>query len=525
LSTLIFALANAPSLRARSTALDLDSQRVAFIHGDSPDGQFGFSAATGDLDGDGDRELLVGAPGLAGSRAITHTGGVYIFDRSLAEALVRDVGAGSAGSATIIAADRAAAALIPGLQDRGRFGESLAVGDFDGDGLQDLAVGAPSADRGGAIAAGQVAVFFGSVGRSPADISADGPDVLLAGPGAGARLGFALLSVDLDGDGAQELLASAPGGGSEDARGPGVVFVLPGSSLRGARDGGPSAGLSVDASAEAAVVGEQSGEALGALGAGDVDGDGTVDLVLGAYLHDGPDVSLVDAGRIYVISAQDLLDRPLTRLPTDGTVVFDGDVERGFLGRSLSVADVDQDGIDDILASVHGSSAGGDRVESTGEALMLFGAATLGAAREAWSEVPRFVARARWDMFGLPVLLADINGDGYSDAVISSQFADGPDGDRNACGEVYVFRGSLKSVMAAKAGSADRADIALVGGSELDAIGRSLLVADMFGRSAPELLIGAPDSPGAPSDTGDGPSRGLPGRGMLVVIPDTLLAR
>jgi len=113
--------------------------------------------------------------------------------------------------------------------------------------------------------------------------------------------------------------------------------------------------------------------------------------------------------------------------------------------------------------------------------------------------------RAYLDLFGLPAIAADLNGDRNADIVFAAQFADSPDGARRRCGEVYVYWGSLRSVMDAKSGEAELADVTIVGGAEMESIGGALLAARLSGGRTPDLVIGAPEGRGgaeAESNTG-----------------------
>ncbi len=196
----------------------------------------------------------------------------------------------------------------------------------------------------------------------------------------------------------------------------------------------------------------------------------------------------------------------------------------------MSVGDIDFDGIDDVLVAAYASKAHRKKLEATGEVFVLFGNRAgesdelEGAA--AWAStlddpgVPRFHGRSRSDLFGLPVLLADLNGDGSVDIIAASQYADGPDDKRNACGEVYVYWGSVRSVIAAKAGSTELADVTVVGESPEDSIGGSLLVVEISEGEPPALLIGAPNAPGAAEDGAP-----IQRRGKLILLPGESLLR
>lgn len=113
--------------------------------------------------------------------------------------------------------------LQPG--ERIRFGQSLAAADFDGDGFDDLAVGAPDLDVAGAIEAGGVFVFKGGPGGlHPLPVLYALDDLGLAVE-AGAHLGTTLAAGDLSADGLADLVAGAPDFGDDT----GLVGLLRGS--------------------------------------------------------------------------------------------------------------------------------------------------------------------------------------------------------------------------------------------------------------------------------------------------------
>ncbi|MFH1688796.1 MAG: integrin alpha [Candidatus Eisenbacteria bacterium] len=473
-----------------STVVDLASEAAPSIRGTATEDQFGHCMGSGDLDGDGSAELVVGAPGLADSAGGPHAGAVFVFRLSALDTL----------SVSAHASDLAERTVFGG-RDHGRFGSAVAIADLDADGFDDLAVGAPAAGDENSVARGEVSVYFGSPSGSWSLGPNATPDATMTGASSGARLGSSMLARDIDGDGAAELLISAPAGGGTAGARPGAVYVVEGEALRSLHEAATVTDVAV-----ATIVGENAGDALTGLAVADTDGDGVLELVLGACQADGPGADLTDAGRLYVVGVHEVLGQP-SSLPLKGTHSLTGDTERGFLGRSISVGDIDYDGIDDLLVSAYASKVGGDKLEATGEAFVLFGNApdANGGGRAGTPElddpaVPRFRGGSRSDLFGLPVLLADLNGDGAHDIITASQYADGPDDERNACGEIYVYRGSLRSVMAAKAGSADLADITVVGENSEDAIGGSLLVIEFSEGEPPVLIIGAPNAPGAGGD-------------------------
>lgn len=496
------------------TVIDLASEGAPSILGTYAEEQFGYCTAVGDLDGDGSTELVVGAPGLADSAGTAHTGAVFVFRISTLDTLSAEIHAAALAEWTVV-----------GGSTRGRFGSAVAMADLDGDGFDDLAVSAPVAGDESGIARGEVSIYFGGPGGSWSNGPNAAPDVVLTGSLPGARLGFSMLAHDIDDDGPAELLISEPGGGGTKEARPGVVYVVRGEALRSLHGAATVSGI-----AAGSVSGENAGDVLAGLAVADIDGDGVLELVLGAPQADGPGASLPDAGKLYVVPVREVLEGQPASLSLTGMPGLSGLTERGFFGRSLSTGDIDSDGIDDVLAAAYASKAHRKKLEATGEVFVLFGnragesAELEGAA--VWATtlddpgVPRFHGRSRSDLFGIPVLLADLNGDGSVDIIAASQYADGPDDERNMCGEVYVYWASVRSVIAAKAGSTELADVTVIGESPEDSIGGSLLVVEISDGGPPALIIGAPNAPG---DGEDGAT--IQRRGKLILLSGKSLLR
>lgn len=144
-----------------------------------PGGQLGIGLATGDLDGDGAPELLASAP-IAAPGLVSVARGPCAGDR-----------AADAVEWTVSAADGQWA------------GYDLGVGDFDGDGAPDLALGAPEAGVSGAV--------YVFLGPPPGAYTVDQASLTLStGTGADDDFGISLAIGDLDGDGRSDLVVGAP---------------------------------------------------------------------------------------------------------------------------------------------------------------------------------------------------------------------------------------------------------------------------------------------------------------------------
>lgn len=300
----------------------------------------GSAMAVGDLDGDGFGDLVVGAPGDPRDRSVVPR--VMIFRGS----------GGELGDLPDV--------VLEGEQGSG-FGRALAIGDLDGDGRAELAVGSPTA----AADAGEIGLFTGLPGASE-------PVARLPAGEPGSLGGWSLVAADLDGDGADELIVGAPAAGSLR-----VVEFGPGLQVRGSRDIAPDA-----------PMGSRFGHSLGV--AGDADGDGLADVGVGA-----PQLRADDGqtgGGVFLLSSTGL--RLLHR--SEG-------VRDSRLGWSIDGGDLDGDGLGDLVAGAprEGPQAGSNQ----GRLVVLTG---LGAASPTVRELDAPVR----DLLGGAVAIADVDGDG-----------------------------------------------------------------------------------------------------------------
>jgi len=204
-----------------------------FSDGETGDA-FGSALAVGDFDGDGFDDLAIGAPGEDSNPEVLDAGMVNVVYGS-PEGLA-DAGNQGFQNGWYEETARYSAGVEPG----DRFGSALAVGDFDGDGFDDLAIGVPNEDIGGAVDAGAIEVLYGgSAGLDGSSGQFWGVCCSLEGGYyAGDQLGSSLAAGDFDGNGYDDLAAGRPfasfGGASET----GLVSVIYGYSSSGLHWGG-----------------------------------------------------------------------------------------------------------------------------------------------------------------------------------------------------------------------------------------------------------------------------------------------
>src|SRR6266851_6965954 len=311
----------------------------------------------GDVDGDGVPDLAVGAPQTLGPGGGYLDGRVFVYSGATSTLLYE---------------------LNP-LRHRGFFGARLAsVGDLDGDGIPEIAMGTPYGSGSGPYGGGVVTVRSGSDGTLLDEFD---------GSASGDYLGRAIAGMgDLDGDGVPDLLLAAPNaspGGRAEA---GLVQV---------RSGATGEILRQLNGAEASAY---FGQAVANVG--DLDGDGVDDFAVAA-----PSASpsgMQDAGSVFVYSG------------ASGQLLYrwDGPESFGAFGSAVAGGgDVDGDGVPDVIVGAPGSSPGG--VPVAGSAFVFSGA--TGALLFRWDGAERD------GTLGQSVaILGDLTGDGRAEVAIGA---------------------------------------------------------------------------------------------------------
>ena len=383
-----------------------------------PGDLFGAALATGDFDCDGFDDLAVGIPGetfesSTGGTGLANGGSLNVIYGSAS-------GLDGAGSQRWNQNDPG---IIGAVESGDRFGAALAADDFDGDGCDDLAVGAPGEDLGSTASAGAVNAIYGSpgAGLTPAgdqSISQSTAGVPAASE-TGDGFGFALTAGDFDGDGLGDLAVGTPGedlGPIEDA---GAVIVFYGSTS-GGLDGANSEDWT-----EGPLIGDTGeGDQFGyALTAGDFDGDGFDDLAVGTPFEDnGP--TRINVGSVKAIygTAAGLTAIGNQQWYQDTPGIAGAGENFDQFGFAVTAGDFDGDGEADLVLGVFGEDNGA--TPNTGAANAIFGTPS-GLATPRNKQGFQSSARVRdvseqGDGFGFAVAAGDFNGDGRDDVAIGA---------------------------------------------------------------------------------------------------------
>ena len=467
----------------------LDGSTGFRLDGVGNDDQSGKSVSgAGDINGDGIDDLIIGAPYT--DPVCCQSGSSYVVFGQTAPFAI---------TVSLSTLDGSNGFRLDGVNNDERSGESVSgAGDINGDGIDDLIIGAPRADPVSAnegssyVLFGQTAPFASSVSLSTLNGSngfrLDGVNSLDQSGDSVSGAG------DINGDGIDDLIIGAhfadPVSSLEGSSY--VVFgkVLPFASSITLPFANSNVGFRLDGVAS----GDRSGTSVS--GAGDINGDGIDDLIIGAFLAD----PVVDQeGSSYVVFGQTAPFAITVSLSTlDGSNGFrlDGVGNNDQSGESVSGAgDVNGDGIDDLIIGANNA----DPVSANeGSSYVLFGRtqgfpATISLSNLNGGNGFRLDGVNSGDQSGESVSGAgDINGDGIDDLIIGAPFADPVIGNE---GSSYVVFGQT----APFASSVSLSTLNGSNGFRLDGVGPSDSsgdwvsgAGDINSDGADDLIIGAP---------------------------------
>ncbi|MBP6058863.1 MAG: FG-GAP repeat protein [Nitrosomonas sp.] len=456
----------------------------------------GFSVSgAGDINNDGFDDVIVGAP---------HS---YDDSYSGASLVVFGKATGFSASLSLSSLDGSNGFRLNGVT--GGEGAGLSVsgaGDFNGDGFDDLLIGAPLSDVIGHDAGFSYVVFGKASGFSASfELSSlDGSNGFRLDPPANNLTGWSVSGAgDINGDGFDDVIIGAPyaAPNGEKSGSSYIVFgqasgfstTLDLSSLDG------STGFRVDG------VSAESQEGI-SVNAGDVNGDGFNDLLIGAYLA-SPNGE--GSGSSYVVFGKDTgFDATLDLSSLDGDNGFrmDGVAAGDESGYSISSAgDVNGDGFDDVIVGAPKADSNGD---NSGVSYVIFGKAsgfdaTLALSNLDGSNGFRLDGISAEDYSGKSVSNAgDFNGDGFDDLIVGSYAADA-NGDGSGASYVVFGKASGFSATLNLSNLSSSDGFSLVGLTSSDGMGRSVNGAgDVNNDGFDDLIIGAPFADGNTFNSG-----------------------
>lgn len=422
------------------SAAGLSTTPAIMLEDTQTDAQFGWSVASaGDVNGDGYSDVVVGA--LTYDYSGADRGVIFIYH----------------GSPTGINATVSSYFSGPRTGSHHGFSVSTA-GDVNGDGYSDVVVGAPLYASGGW---GMVTVYMGS----PSGISGLKYETT---SGANEWYGASVACAgDINGDGYSDIIVGAPNSGSSAYPETGGFYVYLGSASFNFTMASRTTGIPYYPAAATNYI------RLGAsvAGAGDVNGDGYSDVIVGAPgWSDIPAESREGYAVIYHGSA--------TGFHTPPTLLQLNKANSGLGSSVASAGDINGDGYSDVIV---GSTWYDDLYYDEGAAFVYYGSATgivstpyaTGKGNQATAHYGHSVASA-----------GDVNGDGYSDVIVGAP--DLNESSLTAAGAAFLFHGS-------PSGLTNSASFYVESNSNEARLGHSIAYAgDVNGDGYGDVVIGLP---------------------------------
>jgi len=466
------------------------------LNGDQANDKAGESvSAAGDINGDGLDDLIVCSKDASPTGSLRAGACYVVYGKT--SAFAHTINLSSLNGGTGFRIDGAAEGENSGNSVR-------AAGDVNGDGRDDLIIGAPGAPGAGPdgnVKSGSSYVVFGNASAFQATIgliNLDGSNGFrLDGDLNFDRSGFSVSGAgDINGDGVDDLIVGVSAIGPNRTGLPGKSYVVFGKTSAfaatinlGSLNGSDGFRLN------GAVAGDLAGRTVSA--AGDINGDGVDDLIVGAP-GAGPDGNAYSGSSYVVFGKTSAFAASFDLANLDGGNGFrlDGTVVNEYSGFSVSAAgDINGDGLDDLIVGAHPASPNGLR---SGSSFVVFGktsafTSTIKLSSLNGSNGFRLDGALAGDYSGFSVGAAgDLNGDGLDDLIVGAR---GTDFNGSLSGSSYIVFGKT-SAFPATIGLASidgsngfRLDGALAG----DTAGASVSAAgDINDDGFDDLLIGAP---------------------------------
>ena len=377
-------------------------------------------------------------------------------------------------------------------------GQNVLFGDINGDGRDDMIIGARGVDYAGRSSCGAVYIVFSAdTLTSPIELALERGDVrVILGPEANAQLGSKIACGNVNGDRYDDIVCGVPSASPNGNFYAGEVYIVYGGNVPPDTVDLQSPGTGV-----VRIQGEAMLDKLGdCVSAGDVNDDSFADVIAGAPLATAEGRQL--AGKVYVVYGDPSLPSTidLATFPWAGIRIYGAHANDTF-GTSCVGTDVTNDGVADILVGAPEAKVFGRT--SAGVGYVIPGGATLpdtiDTFREDGPPMTKILGAAAGALNGSAFAAADTDGDLVTDLLIASPELS--PGGRNAAGSVYVLNGAASLPDTIDLASPPAMTVRIDGPSANAKIGRILACGDLNSDVADDIAIGIPTaSPFVPGE-------------------------
>jgi hypothetical protein len=473
--------------------------------------------ASGDIDNDGYQDLLLGSPYADGNDETRETAGQImvvfgrdqtppgtIFDQAVKNP--KEIGL------VIHGADGTS---VFGQNQGDSLGYSIACGDIDGDGFDDIVMGAPYGDsrNNQRWNAGEVYVIYGASRTelgTEINLESMVADLTIWGaygdfPNSPDLTGYSVAVGNVVGDNKQDIIIGAPGANPSETDA-GIVWVISGKSrvTQGSE-------IDLQAGADLRINGVTASSYTGfCVGTGDINGDEREDILIGAPAAEKNGFR-PSAGITYVVYGKQSFSSSVN-LRGGSDVNIYGANSNDNSGYSLTVGNLNGDSFNDIMIGIPGGDGPNNNQDNTGEVAIIYGSATLSSDYDINNNDQNVIiyGESSLDTFGYSISAGNVNDDIYDDLLIGARNGDGQYNSKSNSGDSYLMLGNSTSNLGNVINALGDSDSKFYGVNNDDHSGRSVLLADLDADGFDDIIIASP--------LANGPNEGRNNAGEFYIV-------